>query len=198
MFMGSTSWAQNITNTLNNVNFTIPLTFSTLTPGTGGTLLTQQATVRLRCSCAAGYHLRASLTSFVFTPIGASAGAADISRSDIGMGIVQANIDTSPVNVIKPRTDTVVAGFNYNPGAAAVANGKTPFGGVALGQARLSDITAGNVNILSGPRIAANQNTGGANAARNYIGVTIIFAALPQYWTPGTVNAMITLQIVSP
>ncbi|MCU1285095.1 MAG: hypothetical protein JWO13_1445 [Acidobacteriales bacterium] len=192
------SSAQSMTDNLNNPTFTIPLTFPTLTPGSASTLLTRQASFRIRCNCAAGYHLRATLNSFTFTPAGASAGAADIQSSDIGMGIVAATLNISGSEVITPRTDTVAAGFNYNPATAPVTNGLTPFGGVGAVQATLASIAVGNVNILGGPQIATNELTNPGHVDKNFVGVTITFAALPQYWTPGTVNAVITLQIVSP
>ena len=198
LLAGTMSWAQSMTDNSNNPAFTIALTLPTLTPGSGSSLLSQQASFRLRCNCAAGYHLKATLTSFTFTPTGVTAGAADMQSSDIGMGIVAANLNISGSEVITPRTDTVAAGFNYDPIIAPVTNGLTPFGGVGAGQATLASILAGNVNILSGPQIATNEQTNPGHVNKNFVGVTIIFAALPQYWTPGTVNAVITLQIVSP
>jgi hypothetical protein len=189
LIIGTNAFGQVITDTANNTNFNVSITFPTLTPGSGGVLSSQQATVRLRCACNPGYHLKASLVSFTVTPTAPVSGGTSISRSDIGMGIT---------SITGAATGTIVSGFNYNPSTATVTNGLTPFTGAASGQATLNDIAAGNVNIFSGPKIAGNENLTGGASSSNFVALTFTFAVLPQYWTPATVNAVINLQIVSP
>src|SRR6266404_3440340 len=84
LILGTNVFGQVITDTTNSTNFNVSVTFPTLTPGSGGVLSSQQATVRLRCACNPGYHLKASLVSFTVTPTAPVSGGTSISRSDIG------------------------------------------------------------------------------------------------------------------
>jgi hypothetical protein len=183
--------AQNITNTSNG-NLSVIVTFSTMTPGTSNTPTNSTARFRIRCQNAAGYHVAASATCS-FAPSQPADGGRTIDYSDIGVGITTVN--TSKSGVIKPRADTIVSGLNYNPGSITATNGLTPYSGMASGQATIADIVNNpNLTILSGPQIATTQGTG---STTNFITVTMTFAELPQYLTPGTLTAVITLTILN-
>jgi len=177
---------QVITNTSDGT-LTVTLLFGTLTPGSSTTPAGTQVSFRLRSNKVAGYHVNAQLTTFTVTPGG---GTDPITPGDIGVGII--SIVARP-NVLTPRTDAITYGFGNDPTTfPAVTNGLTPYLGAALGSARLSDLAV-STKILSGPQIAANQ---GLNA-NNYLTVTMKFGVLPQYFTPGTLNAVITLTIAT-
>jgi hypothetical protein len=117
------------------------------------------------------------------------AGGSTISASDIGVGITSI---TAASNVDMPRADLIAPGFAYDPAGVVATNGLTPFGGVATGQATLGDLATGR-KILNGNRIAPNINNGPASV--NYLTVTMKFAVLPQYFTPATFAALVTLTI---
>lgn len=178
--------AQLLTDTTDTSNFVITLNFGTLTPGTSGTPTAQTARFRVRCSNATGYHVNAQAT-FSATPSSPAGGGATIAASDIGVGITSI---TYAKNVITPRTDSILGGLNYNPGTVTATNGLTPFLGAASGQATLANLAA-STKILSGPKVANNEN---ANP-NNYLEVTMTFAVLPQFFTPATFTANVTLTL---
>jgi hypothetical protein len=178
--------AQNITDTSNG---TLNLVVSfTVTPGTSNLPTGKTVNFRLRCMNAAGYQLEASA---VYSMVGTAPddGGRAIAASDIGVGITA--IDASKAGVLKPRTDAIVSGFDYDPAAVTANNGLTPYTGKANGQATLADIVNNpQAAILTGPQVAADEDTSGA---ANFITVTMTFALVPQYFTPGTFTAIITL-----
>jgi hypothetical protein len=161
------------------------LALGILTPGSSITPTGTSVQFRLRDNNAAGYHVTAVLTSFSPPPTGPEM----IAQTDVGVGIT--SIVARP-NVLTPRTDTIAAGFNYNPATMSAPSGLTPYLGAASGSARLSDLAVSRT-ILSGPKIANNQ---GLNA-NNYLTVTMTFGVLPQYFTPATLSAVITLTIAN-
>ena len=144
---------------------------------------------RIRSNNSTGYRLEvtnATLTNSAGVPNGGTT----IGAAAIGVGITA--IDTSANNVIEPRADVIASGFNYDPSTVAGANGLTPYVGRAGGQATLQDlVSVPNLKILNGPRIAAGQ---GINN-NNFIAVTLTLALLPQYFTPDTFTAAITLTL---
>lgn len=181
-------YGQRLTNTSNGT-LTAVVIFN-VTPGTGNTPISNQVQFRIRNRQAAGYRVEASAT-YSTAPSASVDGGVTIAPSDIGVGIT--SVDISRPGVLKPRVDTIAPGFNYNPSTVAGSNGLTPYTGMAAGEATLADVVSNpNLGILSGPRIAANQNVNGPN---NYITVRLTLALLPQYFTPGTFTAVITLTI---
>ncbi|MBM3791541.1 MAG: hypothetical protein FJW35_14500 [Acidobacteria bacterium] len=98
--------------------------------------------------------------------------------------------------MITPRTDVIAAGFDYDPSAVTAVNGLTPYTGMASGQATVADLVNNpNIKILNGPQIhATSQSTA---ETENYITVTMTLALLPQYFTPGTFTAVITLTMAN-
>jgi hypothetical protein len=162
--------------------------YGTMTPGSSTTPSTTQAQFRVRCNSNQGYNVTATLLSFNVTPASPADGGKTIMASDVGLGIT--SVDTSASSVTKPRVDTVAAGFNYNPGSVTATNGIAPYTGIAQGQARLSDLST--AKILSGPRIASNQNK---TDASNFITVTMTFGALREYFTPASFTAVVWLTI---
>jgi hypothetical protein len=178
---------QRITNTSNGT-LAANLPLGILTPGSSITPTGSSVQFRLRDNSTTGYHLTAQLTTFTVTPGG---GTDPIASGDIGVGITSIALGSA---VITPRTDTIATGFGYNPTTSPpVTNGLTPYKGAASGSARLSDLAVSRT-ILSGPRIATTQGTGSNN---NCLTVTMTFGVLPQYFTPGTLNAVITLTIAN-
>jgi hypothetical protein len=165
------------------------LAFGTLTPGSSTTPTGTSVQFRLRDNNAAGYHLNAQLTSFTVTPTAPVAGGNTIASSDVGVGITSI---VAAGNVLTPRTDTITPGFNYNPATMSSPSGLTPYLGAASGSARLSDLAV-STKILSGPKIANNQNLN----PNNFLTVTMTFGVLPQYFTPATFSAVITLTIAN-
>jgi hypothetical protein len=148
------------------------------------------ASFRIRCLNAAGYHLTAS-AAYSFVPSQAADGGRPIDAADIGIGIT--TVDTTRPEVIKPRVDTTASGLGYDPGSVTAINGLTPYAGMASGQATIADLVNNpNMTIMSGSQIASTENT---TSTTNYITVTMTFAELPQYLTPGTFTAVITLTI---
>jgi hypothetical protein len=134
-----------------------------------------------------GYRLDAVAT---FTP-GAAAtvnGGDTIAATDIGIGITSI---TPASNVDLPRADAILFGFNYDPGAVSAPDGLTPYTNAAGGKATLADLLTSK-RILSGNKIAQNEPIGNPN---NYLEVTMKFGVLPQYFTPSTFSAVITLTI---
>lgn len=182
--------AQNITDTSNGTMSAL-ISF-TVTPGTSNTPVARTVSFRIRCADASGYHVAAS-ASYVAVPSAPTDGGATIAASDIGVGIT--SVDTSSSQVIKPRTDTIAYGFDYDPGAVSAPNGLTPYAGRAAGQATVADLVGSpGTTILSGDRIAAGESPSDPN---NYITVTMTFALLPQYFTPGIFTVALTLSIMN-
>ena len=180
-------WPQVLTNTTNGTLNSV-VAFGTLTPGSSNTPSTQQFQFRIRCKSNTGYHITATLLGFNVVPIDPAQGGATVSSSDVGIGITF--VDASASSVITPRLDTIAGGFSYDPGSVTAVNGLGPYKGMALGQATLSDLTG--TNILSGPRIAANENASGTT---NFITVTMKLGLLREYFTPASFSAVIGLTI---
>src|SRR5213594_1796494 len=131
----SPAFAQVLTDTSNQaISLTIP--FGNLTPGKTATPSATQVQFRLRSSSNSGYKVQASAV-FTATPSASVSGGSTISASDLGVGITSLGYASS---VITPRTDTIVSGFNYDPGSVTAVNGLTPFGGMPSGRATLADI----------------------------------------------------------
>jgi len=180
-------WPQVLTNTTNGTLNSV-VAFGTLTPGSSNTPSTQQFQFRIRSNSNSGYHVSATLLAFNVVPIDPAQGGVTVSSSDVGIGITF--VDTSASSVIAPRLDTVAGGFNYDPGSVTAVNGIGPYKGMALGQAVLADLTG--TRILSGPRIAANENASGTT---NFITVTMKLGLLREYFTPASFAAVIGLTI---
>ena len=179
--------AQTLTDTSEGV-VTLSIPFGNLTPGTSSTPSTTQVQFKLRDSNSSGYHVEAS-ASFSVTPTSSVSGGNTLTASDIGVGISL----TFGQAVNTPRTDTIATGFNYNPGSITATNGLSPFTGKSSGRATLADLVSNpNITILSGPRIAANENTNNAN---NCITVTMTFGLLGQFFTPATFSGTLTLTL---
>ncbi|MBZ5498371.1 MAG: hypothetical protein LAP85_18380 [Acidobacteriia bacterium] len=178
--------AQNITDTSNG---TLNLVVSfTVVPGTSNSPTSRTVNFRVRCMSAAGYQLAASAVYSTAASAPADNGRT-IQASDIGVGITA--IDTSGSEVLKPRADTIAFGFDYDPANVPATNGLTPYTGKASGQATLADFVDNPiVTILAGPQVANTEDT---SSSTNYISVTMTFALVPQYFTPGTFTAVITL-----
>jgi hypothetical protein len=159
-----------------------------VTPGASNSPASQTVNFRLRCRMATGYQVEASAVYAMVGSVPDDGGHA-IAASDIGVGITA--IDASQAEVIKPRTDTIVSGFDYDPAAVIGSNGLTPYTGKANGLATIADLVdSPSTTILTGPQIAADENTSGTP---NFLTVTMTFALVPQYFTPGTFTAVITL-----
>jgi hypothetical protein len=180
-------WPQVLTNTTDGTLNSFAA-FGTLTPGSSNTPSTQQLQFRLRCKSNIGYHVSATLLSFTVVPIDPAQGGVTVSSSDVGIGITF--VDTSASGVNTPRVDTISNGFNYDPGSVTAVNGMQPYKGIALGQATLADLTG--TKILSGPRIASNENVG---SSTNFITVTMKLGLLREYFTPASFNAVIGLTV---
>lgn len=163
--------------------------FGTMNVGDPSAPVVQQLQFRLRCKDLQGYRLLAS-ASLSNSSSAPDEGGQKLGASDIGVGITA--IDLSAAFVIKPRTDQITSGFDYDPSTITPANGLTPYPGAAAGQATLADLAAGGVEILSGPKIANNENFQTAN----FLTVTVTLGAFPQFFTPGTATAIVTLTIV--
>lgn len=177
--------ANALTNTSDSTLAAV-LAFGTLTPGTSNGPSSMQAQFRLRNKHGTGYRLDAVAT---FTPATTApvAGGATISAGDIGVGITSI---TAASGVLQPRSDVIAAGFNYDPSAVTATNGLTPFTGAASGMGTLADL-ATSTKILSGNRI---DNTIALNPT-DFLTVTMTFAVLPQYFTPATFSAIVTLTL---
>ena len=174
-----------ITNTANGT-LAGTVAYVSLIPGQTTAVTPGQVQFRLRSTVATGYRVDASAT-FTPTPTAPVAGGVTIAASDIGVGITSI---TLAANVYTPRTDTIPFGFDYDPTTAVASTGVTPYLGAASGQATLADLS-GLRTILSGPRIAP----GAGLVNPNYLTVTMKFGLLPQYFTPCTFTATITLTI---
>jgi hypothetical protein len=176
-----------ITNT-SNTQLSATVILGNLNPATGGTLTTGTTQIRLRSNKA--YKLTAQTTALNFTGAGIDDNGNPITLADFGFGI--SSIDATAANVANHTGHTVVTLFDYDPRAASVTNGLTPF--VALTNGTLNDITS-STQILSGPRISVQGNISTDN---NFVLATLAVATLPQYFTPNTsFSTTITLTIAS-
>lgn len=175
-----------ITNTSNGT-LAASVAFGSLTPAHTTALTSGQVQFLLRNRSGNGYRVDATAT-FTPTTTGAVAGGATIAASDIGVGITSI---TLAANVRTPRTDTILSGFGYDPTTLVASAGVTPYLGAASGQATVADLTAGSKKILSGPTIATVSNF----TSPDYLTVTMKFGLIPQYFTPGSFTAIITLTI---
>jgi hypothetical protein len=183
--------AQNPQNSLTSTadaTLAAALPFGALTPARSTTPVATSVAFRLRNRTAAGYRLDAQLTSFIVTPAALADGGATIARTDIGVGITSI---VSGSSVFLPRADVITSGFNYSPGAVTSPSGLTPYQGQALGTATLNDLVASK-KILGGNQIAADAKLA---TAGNYLTVTMAFGLLPQYFTPASFSAVLTLTI---
>jgi hypothetical protein len=188
LLMAGTGRAQILTNTSNGV-LSASIPFGTLTPGTSSTPSSTQIQFRIRSNNSNGYKVRAT-ASFAAVNTSAADGGSTVSASDIGIGISSL---VSGANVIGPRTDTITAGFNYNPGEVSAVNGMTPFTGIASGKATLADVLVSpGITVLAGSRIGGNENIGTVD---NFITVSITFGLLGQFFTPATLSGTLTLTI---
>lgn len=185
------AFGQFLTDTSNQaMSIMIPL--PSLVPANTSTAMGAQVQFRVRSNSALGYRVVAYAT---VTGLGSSTnGGSDLTSSDIGIGIVSVVPSGTPVH--QPRVDTVPPGFNYDPTAVVAANGLTPYAGLAGGQATLADLlsahSAGGITILSGPRIANNQNP---NASNDFLTVTLKLGVLPQYFTPSSFSGVLVLEV---
>ena len=179
---------QKFTNTSDTALAAV-VAMGTLTPANISTLTSGHAQFRLRSKNANpnGYRLDAVAT---FTPGAALTvnGGDTIAATDIGIGIT--SVDSTPVQVDQPRADVILAGFGYDPTTVSVTDGLTPYTNAAGGTATLADLSASK-KILSGNRIDATEALGNPN----YLLVTMKFGVLPQYFSPSTFQAVITLTL---
>ena len=162
--------------------------FGSMTPAKTTAATSRQVQFRLRSKDATGYHVNATAT-FTPTTTGAVAGGTTISASDIGVGITSI---AKAAGVNTPRTDTILSGFSYDPSAVTASTGVTPYLGAALGQATLADLSTSK-KLLSGPQIDTVSDFGTAD----YLTVTMKFGLVPQYFTPGSFTAVVTLTILT-
>jgi hypothetical protein len=177
-----------ITNT-SDAQLSATVILGTLNPATGGTLTTGTTQIRLRSNKA--YKLSAQATALSFTSSGSNDGGDQIALTDFGFGI--SSIDATGANVANGTGHTVVTLFDYDPRAASVTNGLTPF--VVSTDGTLNDISGSGAQILSGPRISA---VGNISTDNNFILVTLAVATLPQYFTPNAgFSTTVTLTIAS-
>ena len=177
--------AQAITST-SDQTLVLTVPFGAMTPGTSTTPASAQVQFRIRNASTNGYRVTA-ITSFSPIPTTGAAGGATITASDVGIGIT--SVAACGAVVITPRTDTVASGFDYNPAAVTASNGLTPYDGTT--RRTLAEL-ASATTILSGPKIGNNELTILSN---NCLLVTMTFGVLPQYFTPASMTATLTLTI---
>lgn len=179
--------SQVLTDTADGTLSTV-VVHSAMTPANTNMPTGTEVRFRIRSNSPWGYKVVAALSSFTVNAASPASGGMTITSDDIGIGIVF--VDSSGSSVLKPRTDTVSSGFNYDPGSVIATNGLTPYMGVATGQATLAELGSG-YKILSGPKIANTEIL----SANNFITVTMKFGILGQYFTPASFTAVITLSI---
>ena len=169
-----------ITNTSNGTLASV-IALGSLTPGRTSAVTSGQAIFQLTGDNRNGYRLDASVS---FLPGAAASvnGGNTIAASDIGVGIT--SIVAQP-GVIQPRSDTILAGFNYNPATVTAIDGLTPYSGAASGKATLADLLTSK-RILAGNRIGTGSS---------YLTVTMTFGLLPQYFSPCSFSAIVTMTI---
>ena len=186
---------------LDESNATVALADTTFTAAIGKNTLTE-ATKVLRLRSNAGYKLSAIVGSLsgigsgVATVASTANEASAIQIGDIGFGI--SAIDATGASVVMTvvgeapaaRTDTISVtadtgpDFNYVSSAAVAGRMTTnPF------PATLHDITSAT-QILSGDRISAS---GDNSSTDNFLGVSLKFGYLPQYFTVNPFSFTVTL-----
>lgn len=185
--LGQVNPNNRLTNTA-DATLAAVLPFGALTPARSTTPVATSVAFRLRNRVATGYRLDALLTSFIVTPTALVDGGTTIARTDIGVGITSI---VAGLGVSLPRNDVITAGFNYNPGTVPAPNGLTPYKGMTLGQATLNDLGVSR-KILGGNRIAGDTRL---TTPDNYLTVTMAFGLMPQYFTPASFSAVLTLTI---
>ena len=169
--------SQSITNT-SGKGLNAVVAMGILTPGMTSTITSGQVTFQLDDGGQNGYRLTAS-ASFVPSVAATVDGGATIAARDIGIGITSATRNG-------PRgSDTILAGFSYDPSTVTAIDGLTPYAGAASGSATLADLLASKT-IVSGTKINGNPH---------HVTVTMKFGLLPQYFSPSTFSAVITLTI---
>ncbi len=175
-----------ITNAANGTLANV-VSFGSLAPGANTTAVPLQTQFRLWSRNRCGYHLDAQCSALTVTPNPGvtDQGGSRIALSDVGIGIAVARGSGA-----MPGTDSIQTGFNYNPGSVAAPGGVTPYTGRASGQATLADLTLSRT-ILSGSQI------GTATDDSRYVAVTMTLGVVPQYFTPSTFSALITLTIAN-
>jgi hypothetical protein len=171
--------------------------FSTLSVGTGSSLVSSNATpLTFRLRSNAAYKISAAVTSMTGMTDGTSSGASTtaqaIKTGDIGFGFTTA-IDQTGLSVVgggtsPSRTDSIVSGYDVTSGWASLSNGHTP-----SFTKTLHDIYSGT-QILSGSRISSN---GDNTSDDNFLVITLGVATLPQFFTPAVFTGVVTLTIAS-
>ena len=187
--VGTTAaFGQRITTT-SDTTLAAVVAMGTITPANTSTLKTGQVQFRLRSKDKnpGGYRLDA-IATFSAGAAATVNGGDTIAATDIGIGIT--SVDATASQVDQPRTDASLSGFNYDPTAVSVTDGLTPYTNAAGGKATLADLLTGK-KILSGNRINSSDSLGNPN----YLLVTMKFGLLPQYFSPSTFSATITLTI---
>jgi len=190
---------------LDESNATVALADTTFTAAIGKNTLTE-ATKVLRLRSNAGYKLSAIVGSLsgigsgVATVASTANEASAIQIGDIGFGI--SAIDATGASVVMTvvgeapaaRTDTISVtadtgpDFNYVSSAAVAGRMTTnPF------PATLKNITSGT-QLLTGDRISAS---GDNSSTDNFLGVSLKFGYLPQYFTVGTFSFVVTLTMAA-
>src|SRR5687767_2188746 len=177
---------QTITTTSDG-NLGAVLALGSLIPGKTSTVTPGTVQFRIRNSHDTGYHVTASAMVTV-NNTSPTSGGDGLSGSDIGIGIASV---VPAQNARLPRADVIAAGFNYDPTTVPAVDGLTPYRGVANGTATLSDLVGGRT-ILTGNKIFANTNV---NNPFNWLTVTMKIGVLPQYFTPCSFSAVVTLTI---
>jgi len=185
---GNTLESYSLTNAGGTTITAAGVAFTDLTPVLSQALVTNESVLGyLRSNHK--YKLSAQVTAN--SGFGGQTDAGDnIALSDIGFGI--RGLVTTGTNVVNPASHVVVTKFNYvSTGWPAATTGVTPF--VAGTNGTLNDIT-GDTQILSGSRISKLGNIANPD---NAIQLTFGFAVLPQYFSPNSFTATITLTIAA-
>jgi hypothetical protein len=175
-----------ITNT-SNTTLAATIASGSLIPAQSSLISGGSVQFRIRNSNNNGNRVDAT-TTYSATTTAPVSGGATIAAGDIGVGITS----VVPANGVNTnRSDVILPGFNYDPTAVVVTNGLTPYVGASGGQATIADLLTSK-EILHGDKIAGNVNAGGNS---NYLTVTLKAGILPQYFTPCSFSAVITLTI---
>ena len=201
-FNGSVPETYSITD---GSNADLALVDSTFTGTIGqNTLIQATKVIRLRSNDVYKLSAHVGSLSSIGTGVATVASTANeasaIQIGDIGFGIsavtaTGASVVKTTVDEVTSRTDTIAVtadtgpDFNYASSAAAAGRMIThPF------PATLHDITAAAVQILGGDRISAS---GDNSSTDNFLGVTLTFGYLPQYFTPGNFTFVVTLTMAA-
>lgn len=182
---GTTPDAFSMTNTSGNA-LSATIAFNVMTPANSTTVVSDEATVRMRSNKA--YKVSAQAGSLTVNGAGAADGGDTISLSDFGFGITSVVNNGANVAGNPGRADTVATNFSVVSWPAAT-NGLTP-----SFTKTLFDITS-TTDVLTGPRISKKGNLATDN---NFIEVKFGVATLPQYFTPNTgFSTVITLTMAA-